>query len=332
MVRPNWVSCLATVAVLALSLAGRFLEAQAPILNGPPSVDLKCRIIGHPEGPPIYFWLVELRNTAGRTLRKVMGAAGETVRFKNLPPGFYRIFVSGKGRSRNEFIDLSMAPNQNFQEFVKEIRIPEFPSGQKDRVQVSVRALAIPKDAFQELKQSEKYQAEGKAEKAIEHLKRAVEIYPAYADAWNNLGACYHNQQKYDLAIRSFKQATILNPEKYIGWLNLGSSLIASEKLAEAIEATGKAHALEPDDAAVNVQMGKAYYYFHDYTKAQKYLRRATEIDPAFMPSPHLFLAQIALIQKDYPAAASSWRTYLELHPNGSDAAYARLMLAHYSQ
>ncbi|MGA2261422.1 MAG: tetratricopeptide repeat protein [Acidobacteriota bacterium] len=56
----------------------------------------------------------------------------------------------------------------------------------------------------------------------VHHLKQAIEIYPDYADAWNNLGAYYHRRGNFEQAILDFTKVTELRCEFDVGWMNLG--------------------------------------------------------------------------------------------------------------
>jgi Flp pilus assembly protein TadD len=316
--------------LVSLALGGAGSAAQDRKSGGPaPCVQLKCKIKPEPGEHSKSFWLLELRTAAGAPLRKVLRMAGDTVRFTNLIPGIYRIYLSGKGgRSSCESIDLTPGPNQPGAEFTKEIAVPESISAVSGRHQVSVHTLAIPKEAAQEMQRSEKYQLNGDEDRTIEHLKRAIEIYPQYAAAWNNLGACYHRKGDYEKSIQTFQKAIELNPEFYVGYVNLGGSLLAAGRFQEAAEASRKALVLSPDDAVTNSQLALSYYYLRDFPAAQRYFKRVVDLDPAFAPSPHRFLAQIAIADKSADEAVRYLHGYLALHPNAPDASQVKSTLA----
>lgn len=259
--------------------------------------------------------------------------AGDTVRFKNLLPGIYRIYLSGKGgRRRCESIDLTPAPQQRSLQVAKELQVPKSAEQVPGQFQVNVRTLAVPKEALQELRRSEKDQLDGNEEGMVQHLKQAVEVYPDYADAWNNLGAYYHRQGNFEQAILSFTKVTELKREFYVGWMNLGSSLLATGRFKEAVEANKMALSWGPNDAIANSQLGLSYYYLHDYAEAKKYLKRVLDLDPAYACSPQLFLAHIAMAEKSNDEARAYLRGFLEYHPNAPNAPEVRLILQHLSE
>jgi tetratricopeptide (TPR) repeat protein len=293
------------------------------------AVELTCKIVGMPEDHPRSVWLIELCNAAGAPLRRALRMVGDTVHFKNLLPGIYRIYLSGKGGRRSvESIDLRPGADPQNMQFAKEVKVPRAAAQITGLHQVNVRALAVPKEARQHMQQSEKDQLDGNEAAMVKHLKEAIKIYPDYADAWNNLGAYYHRAGDYEQSIRSFTKVTELDPDFHVGWMNLGGSLLAIGRYQEALEANKKALKLGPDDAIANAQLGLSHYYLHDYAQARERFKRVLALDPAFPDAPQLFLAQIALGEGAFAEAMEYLHGYLELHPNAPDAAQARRTLA----
>jgi tetratricopeptide (TPR) repeat protein len=308
--------------------------AQAQVgARNVPAVELKCKILGSPGDHSRSLWLIELRNAAGAPLRQALRMVGDTVRFKNLLPGIYRVYLSGRGgRRKCESIDLTPPPDRRSAQFAREFEVPKTVEQVPGQYQVSARTLAIPKEALLELQRSEKAQLGGDEEAMAQHLMQAVEIYPGYADAWNNLGAYYHRKGEFVPAISSFTKVIELNPDFYVGWMNLGGSLLATGRFKDAVEANRKALSLGPNDATANSQLGLSHYYLHDLTEAKKYFKRVLELDPAFANSPQLFLAHIAMAEQSYPEAMSYLRGFLAHHPNAPDAHQVRQTLAALSE
>jgi tetratricopeptide (TPR) repeat protein len=274
-------------------------------------------------------WLIELRNAAGQQLRQAWRVVGQTVRFKGLLPGIYRIYVSGEnGRRSCQSVDLTPAGNRSSQEFRKELPLPEYRVRQADLNQVDLASLQIPPEALNEMGASEKAALNGREAEAAAHLRRALEVCPGYADAWNNLGAHYHRSGDYARSIESFTRVTELKPGSYLGWMNLGSSLLAAGRFAEAMEASRKAHERNPQSAAILVQLGLCCYYEHDYEDAELNFSRALELDPACDHEPHLFLAHIAMGQNRPAEALEYVRGFLRYHPNSPEAPRAKRILA----
>jgi len=324
---------------MAVFLACTFIgitsvAAQDPQKISPAvTVDFRCKLIGVKGDPARMPWFVELRNSASEPMRQTLSMAGSTVTFKDLTPGIYMVCLSGKqDRKRCESVDLTPPPEMKDAEFSKEFQLPKAPSQVSNFYQVSVRALKIPKKALDELKHAVKEQLGGNIKEMMSHLTRAVEIYPDYADAWNNLGAQYHRSGNYQRSIASFTRVTELEPNSHLGWMNLGGSLIATGNFEKALVANKKAVSLDPKDVIANSQLAMTYYYLHNYTEAKKYFRRVFNLDPAYANSPQLYLAHIAL-GEDSPGEAAEYLTsFLEYHPNAPNAPEARERLKKLSE
>ena len=297
-----------------------------------PTVELKCKILPHASDRIYKLWKVELRKNTGEPFRQELGAGGETVRFKGLKAGIYILCLFGeKGRSRCESIDLIPAANQIPQVFVKQIQAPPMPVHQKDSHQVSKNRLAIPGKAHKELIKSEEAQLRGATQEALRHLERAIELYPEYVDALNNLGTYYHRSGNYERSIKYFARATELAPEFFAGWVNLGGSLLAVGRLEPALEANKQAIKLRPGDALANSQMGMNYFYMRQFDEAKQYFLKVLGVDPSSANQPHLFLAHIAHLEGRPEEARSFIGNYLELHPNSPQAPHLRRTLQHLS-
>ena len=328
-----YVQVLASSPILPVIIFGLCVpELLSAIGKEIPAVELKCKIVPAPSDHTYKIWKVELRKNTGEPLRQALGAGGETVRFKGLKAGIYILCLFGeKGRSRCQSVDLIPPANQIPQVFVKQIHAPPMPVHQKDSHQVSKSRLAIPGKAHKELIKSEEAQLRGETQQARRHLERALELYPQYVDALNNLGTYHHRSGNYDRSITYFTKATELAPEFFAGWVNLGGSLLAVGRLEPALEANKQAIKLRPSDPLANSQMGMSYFYMRQFEEAKQYFLKVLSVDPSSANQPHLFLAHIAHLGGRPEEARTYIGGYLELHPNSPQAPHLRRTLQHLS-
>ena len=61
-----------------------------------------------------------------------------------------------------------------------------------------------------------------KYQEAKSNLKKAIELQPDYAEAYNNLGNAYKEMEEYNEAILVYEKAIELNPQYYEAYNNLG--------------------------------------------------------------------------------------------------------------
>src|SRR6266702_1922994 len=91
------------------------------------------------------------------------------------------------------------------------------------------------------------YAAQSLNDKAIDHLKTAVQIKPETAEARINLGATLAHAGKAEWAAEQFRKAVELEPKNYDANHNLGEFYIQTGKLAEARQYLEQAYHIHPD-------------------------------------------------------------------------------------
>ena len=91
------------------------------------------------------------------------------------------------------------------------------------------------------------YASESLNDKAIDHLKTAVQIKPELCEARVNLGATLAHAGKSELAGEQFRKAVRLEPKNYDANHNLGEFYIQSGKLSEAQPYLDQAYQIHPD-------------------------------------------------------------------------------------
>ncbi len=115
------------------------------------------------------------------------------VTFRGVIPDSYVVRVSGPSikETVSESVDLTRYDFHS--EFIRVE--PANPDGTtmttSKQGSVSVASLNIPEKAKKERDKGNEAFAKGDGEKAKEHYLKAIEIYPSYASAYNNLGTVY---------------------------------------------------------------------------------------------------------------------------------------------
>ena len=91
------------------------------------------------------------------------------------------------------------------------------------------------------------YAAQSQNDKALDHLKAAVQIKPDRAEARVNLGAALVHAGKAGEAAEQFRKAVELEPKNYDANHNLGEFYVQTGKLAEAQPYLAQAYQIHPD-------------------------------------------------------------------------------------
>ena len=265
----------------------------------------------------------------GATTPFTMSAEGDLngrFRFRRLAAGTYTLVVSEPGHAevrRTVEVSPTLANSKGQVNVTIDLRQSESDSRDalERRAKVSVRDLAIPNEARREYEQADKSLERRDVAGATAHLERAVKFAPNFSMAWNHLGTIAYQTGQYVLAESDFRKALDADPNAYEPIVNLGGVLINLGKLDEALERNLDAVRQRPNDALANSQLGMAYFYRNDMDLAEKYLKRAKEIDPAHFSHPQRLLSEIHIKRGERAAAAAELEDLLTRHPDLADAA-----------
>jgi Tfp pilus assembly protein PilF len=192
------------------------------------------------------------------------------------------------------------------------------------RHSVSARELAIPVEASRDYREAQKWLGRRDAEEARKRLEDAVAIVPGFAEAWNTLGTIAYQKSEFERAARCFLKAIEANPAAYEPLVNMGGVLINLNRLQEARSYNQHAALLRPNDALANSQLGITFFELGQDAAAERYLRRACQLDPAHFSHPQLVLAQIYIRRNRRDEAAAELEQFLRFHPDAGNAAELR--------
>ena len=152
-----------------------------------------------------------------------------------------------------------------------------------------------------------------RTEKAATALKKAVELDPAFTDAYIVLGDVLESDNKLEDALPVFETAIRKQPDLYIGYFYYGKILLKMNdgRMEQAIEALRKATRLRPEFAEGHYEFGRALEHAGHTGEAIAEYKVSAEQDPAL--------------------AESQYRLAL-LYRNQGDTARANLAMAAYKK
>jgi len=103
-------------------------------------------------------------------------------------------------------------------------------------------------------------QAQGQLEPATRHFERALALNPAYAEAHNNLGAVLQAQGRQDQAMAQFEQAVAASPAYLDALNNLAMGFFAQNQFEAAIGVWTRVLVVTPGHRDAEVCISKALY------------------------------------------------------------------------
>jgi protein O-mannosyl-transferase len=125
---------------------------------------------------------------------------------------------------------------------------------------------------------------------AIAELKKSVEIYPAFADPYNQLGVSYYRKKNTDEAFIYYSKALEHNPTNATYHSNMGTLYFERGDYPAALKAFAKAVELDPNYTEGLANLGSAYGMMKDYDNALKYLHQCIKSAPDYAQA-YLFLS-----------------------------------------
>lgn len=125
----------------------------------------------------------------------------------------------------------------------------------------------------------------GRAERAVECLRKAVDINPSYATGHTNLGMVLRTLGRLDEAIAHLRQAVKITPGSAIARADLGGALLLKGQTAEGIESLRSALEFDPALAEAHAQLGAALVAQGLSEEGAKHIQAAIRLSPGVLHS-----------------------------------------------
>ncbi len=192
---------------------------------------------------------------------------------------------------------------------------------------VSLTSLQAPRKARKELNKAAKLLKKSKTEEAAEHLRKAVEIYPQYAVAWNWLGDIYLQQNQPEKARQAFSESMKADPKYIRPYLGQATIQMRSRQYADLIKTTSTVLGLDPNLGPANYYKAVGHYSLGQFGEAEKSVQAAIQSPSGSPPIAHYMLGSLLARKGTYPEAAKEFRLFLQLAPGSPAAVEAQKLL-----
>ncbi|GAB4384178.1 MAG: hypothetical protein Kow0075_16250 [Salibacteraceae bacterium] len=126
--------------------------------------------------------------------------------------------------------------------------------------------------------------------KAEAELKKSIDLYPQYADAYSELGLVYQKRKEYSKALKAYDQAIALNPTHFTAIHNKGAVYYEQAMYGSAIPLFKLSVEINPAYLNGYMSLGSACGMVGDYTESIEWFKKAIELDP-YNAKAHYFIA-----------------------------------------
>ena len=161
--------------------------------------------------------------------------------------------------------------------------------------------------------------SQGQTDKALEHLRTAVEIRPDYAHAHYNLGYLLMQQGELQKAEFHFRRAIEKEPRYAAAQTSLGNCLVRQNREAEAEEHYQVALEVLPDFADAHYNFALALHRQSKLGEAARHYQLATRFDPTNADA-HSNWGVLLESQGRAQDAIRHYRRALQIDPSHPDA------------
>ncbi len=185
----------------------------------------------------------------------------------------------------------------------------------------SLLAIELRKHAIND-KQVSQQQKKAYIDGAIFHFKKALEVYPEYFTALNNLGAVYFSfYGNIAEAEPYFEKAIKVKPEYYEAYYNLARCYENTKKNERAIEMYKKCLSIEPKSYQAMNDLIKNYLIIGQPEKAIRFNeeRLNKNYDDALL---YQNMGNIYLTIKDTVSAIKNYEKSLAINPNNQETSF----------
>ena len=116
-------------------------------------------------------------------------------------------------------------------------------------------------------------------DEAIAIYQKVVEMDPAHAAAYINLGTLYYNRQDFTRAEEFYRRATAADPNYALAFFDLGNVLDETGRLLDAVEAYRRAIKLAPTYADAHYNLALSYERLKQPRKALAHWQAYAKLD-----------------------------------------------------
>lgn len=244
-----------------------------------------------------------------------------------LPDGTYDLHVSGRNFADTESVITTSAGSSDFEVKVQAGDESARMGAMVLSPSVSLADLRVPGKAQRELDKASKQIAQRDFKKAMRTLYQAIDLYPSYAGAYNNLGVVYARLGDRDREREALEKAISLNDRLAPAYANLGRLSLATGDFSGAEAAFHKASLCDPLDGITLLLLAYSQFMGKKMDAAIETGRKAHALT-----STHAFVHQIAARayeqKRDRDDAMAELQLFLKEEPSGSRADSARKELA----
>ncbi|PYS49623.1 MAG: hypothetical protein DMF68_09510 [Acidobacteria bacterium] len=274
------------------------------------------------DGPPAQNITVRLERFSGGILDQIPPDAHGKFRFTNLQRGYYTIYVVAPGYKPSQ----QQADMQVLSRSYLVFELVPNKEGATSNTSASVINARVPKDAQTEFDKGRASLQDKKAKDAIQHLLKAVELYPEFFEAQFLLGRAYMEDSALKESASALHKALEIKPDDVATLISLGEVYRREKSYEDAEKTLQEAVKLDDKSWQAYFALARVYLEMGDVMKAAPPIGHTLQLKPDFAEA-HLLAGNILLRVNQPERAQTEYEEYLRLAPKGEFAEQARALI-----
>jgi tetratricopeptide (TPR) repeat protein len=326
------------LVILLLSISAYKSSAQGVMVGGDSAQvgNVRVHIVYSDSRPATRHIRVRLMNgSSSTTISESFTNEDGTTQFVNIPIGEYHVLVSGEGIQNADSGEFEVDRRKISQSVFVTVRpIGEGTSQPVEQKEPSVSKanLAIPPQARKESDRAMKAMSEQDWAKALQHLQRAIEIYPDYAMIYNNLGAVYAHLNDPQHEREAFQKAIDVDSNFAPAYVNLARVYLREQDPGRAEGLLEKANQAEHNNPETMTLLAQAQLLNKHYDAVVETSREVHAIPHQNLAVIH-YIAARAMERSNRPQdALVELQMFLSEEPKGDRAQHVREEIAQLEQ
>jgi tetratricopeptide (TPR) repeat protein len=310
--------------LVLLFVTGLVFAGGSRVVIGQTIYEVEGTVYG-PDSKAVANAVVTLQNHAGAQIDQDVTKSDGRYRFTGVVAGFYNISVKPADADLqplvqrieliNTGVNVSNFSKERFDFSLKKVGVD------KSRINATVFAQPISAEAEKEYLSAINSISKGEKDAAITKLKKAIELFPDYFLALQQVGLLYVETDRNQQAIEPLKKALQINSKGAESHLGLGMAYVNLDLVEEGMIELKAALALDSRLFRAHLYLGMALITTGNLDEAEQALKQAYSIGgPAQARAAHLYLASIYNNRKEYQKAIYELETYLRENPKAPNA------------
>jgi len=273
---------------------------------------------------PVEMIKVDLRKITGETVSTSFTRSNGEFVFSGLPNGLYILVIEERPYEPiRESIEVINSSRNGVALFLK--KPLEFSGAKPGGAMVSARELSLPRKALNAYQKGvERLHDKKDPVGSIPFFEKAIVELPDYYEAYHQLGMAYLRQEQPVPAEAAFRKAIDLSKGHWADPQFALAALFSNlGKFDEAEQLARRGLDTDANSWYGYYELGRAELGLNRLDAAEKNLMAARSRRNDY-PQLYLFLANLHIRKRDYPALLEDLDTFLKLEPNGPHSAQAR--------